>query len=87
VLIIFLDVNFKVKVPQSVVEILAVHICASPKGQRKDLKREYAKKNTTKESKISLPAFQRWDVEMFMIKDQCDASLGMVHVVLGSKPR
>lgn len=48
VLIIFLDGNFKVKVSQSVVEILAVHICASPK-QAKGFKKGN-KQNTTKES-------------------------------------
>lgn len=32
---------------------------------------------------LYLPALQRRKVEMLMVEDQSDASLGVVHVVLG----
>ena len=51
VLIIFLDGNFKVKVSQSVVEILAVHICASPK-QAKGFKKGNKQKNNKRKCKF-----------------------------------
>lgn len=89
VLKVLVDRHLEVEVPQCVRQILAVHIRAGPKEETKkrifQLLSEEAIKEKLQNKNFFLPALERWDVEVLLVEDQSDASLRMIHVVLGRK--
>lgn len=88
VLEIFVDRHIEAKVLQCVGKILAVYIRAGPKAEME--KRMFLEGSTKGNCKdfvalFFLPALQRRNIEVLLVEDECNSSLGMIHVVLGSE--
>lgn len=89
VLVVFENGHIEVQILQSIRQILAVDICSSPARKDEERRREetidFARTDEEVHFSIILPALQRRDVEIFVIEDHCNASLGVIHVVLRRK--
>lgn len=84
---VFEDGHIEVQIFQSVREIFAVHICASPARKDKERRRReetivHVRTDQEVQFRIFLPALQRRDFEIFVVEDQGNTTLSVIHVVL-----